>query len=305
MADRTGTPDLVTVSGPFAHAHARAGAVRIAANRKKGTLRVAVFEMAAGPDAALEAHLAELHAAFDGVVPVTGGRPGHVAAALARTLLWPGPQEQWIGCDWHDVRQIFHAARGSPVGYGSGRGAGDGRGAAAARDALAQASRNGPDLRTARGICAAVRCDMRTLYGSGLREVLRQIRDHISPDATITLATGSDSALREGTLEVDIFVCGGTGAAEAAASGAAGTCAAAAVSAGAGGSGGTACDDPLYAQARSLVLRHGRPSVSLVQRHLRIGYGRALRLLDAMQGDILAAGDGDGTGTRRLVDGAR
>jgi len=293
MADRTGAPDLVTVSGPFAHAQARAGAVRIAANQKQGTLRVAMFEMTAEPEAALETHLAELHAAFDGVVPVTGGQPGHVAAALVRTLMWPGPQEQWIGCDWNGVRHIFQAARGFPVRYGSGRGAGEGRAAAAIRDALAQAGRDGSDLHTARGVCAGVRCDMHTLYGRELREVLRQIRDHISPDATITLSTGSDGTLLEGTLEVDIFVCGGSGVA-AAAPDPAGTCAAGstAASAGAGCSGGAACDDPLYAQARSLVLRHGRALVSLVQRHLRIGYVRALRLLDAMQGDIPAAGDG-------------
>jgi S-DNA-T family DNA segregation ATPase FtsK/SpoIIIE len=42
-------------------------------------------------------------------------------------------------------------------------------------------------------------------------------------------------------------------------------------------------NDPLYDQAVEIVLRTRRPSISLVQRHLRIGYNRAARLIEQME----------------------
>ena len=41
--------------------------------------------------------------------------------------------------------------------------------------------------------------------------------------------------------------------------------------------------DPMYDQAVSIVVQHKRASISLVQRHLRIGYNRAARLLEQME----------------------
>ena len=41
--------------------------------------------------------------------------------------------------------------------------------------------------------------------------------------------------------------------------------------------------DPLYDQAVAIVLKHKRASISLVQRHLRIGYNRSARLLEQME----------------------
>ena len=41
--------------------------------------------------------------------------------------------------------------------------------------------------------------------------------------------------------------------------------------------------DPMYDQAVAVVLKTRRPSISLVQRHLRIGYNRAARLIEQME----------------------
>ena len=46
---------------------------------------------------------------------------------------------------------------------------------------------------------------------------------------------------------------------------------------------GDAEADPMYDQAVALVLQTRRPSISLVQRHLRIGYNRAARLIEQME----------------------
>jgi S-DNA-T family DNA segregation ATPase FtsK/SpoIIIE len=46
---------------------------------------------------------------------------------------------------------------------------------------------------------------------------------------------------------------------------------------------GDAEADPMYDQAVQLVLKTRRPSISLVQRHLRIGYNRAARLIEQME----------------------
>jgi S-DNA-T family DNA segregation ATPase FtsK/SpoIIIE len=47
--------------------------------------------------------------------------------------------------------------------------------------------------------------------------------------------------------------------------------------------GGDAESDPLYDQAVEVVLKNRRASISLVQRHLRIGYNRSARLIEAME----------------------
>src|SRR6266545_1811452 len=46
---------------------------------------------------------------------------------------------------------------------------------------------------------------------------------------------------------------------------------------------GDAESDPMYDQAVAVVLQTRRPSISLVQRHLRIGYNRAARLIEQME----------------------
>ncbi|MBC7727423.1 MAG: DNA translocase FtsK, partial [Microbacteriaceae bacterium] len=53
---------------------------------------------------------------------------------------------------------------------------------------------------------------------------------------------------------------------------------------GPGGVGGADAEaDPMYDQAVAIVLQHKKASISLVQRHLRIGYNRAARLLEQME----------------------
>jgi S-DNA-T family DNA segregation ATPase FtsK/SpoIIIE len=47
--------------------------------------------------------------------------------------------------------------------------------------------------------------------------------------------------------------------------------------------GANAESDPLYDQAVQIVLQHRKASISLVQRHLRIGYNRSARLLEQME----------------------
>ncbi len=63
---------------------------------------------------------------------------------------------------------------------------------------------------------------------------------------------------------------------------------------GAGESGdGEAEHDPLFEDAVRLVLEFGKASTSLLQRRLRIGYGRAAHLIDLMERDgIVGAADG-------------
>ncbi|MEZ5650474.1 MAG: DNA translocase FtsK 4TM domain-containing protein [Burkholderiaceae bacterium] len=54
--------------------------------------------------------------------------------------------------------------------------------------------------------------------------------------------------------------------------------------------------DPLYDQAVAVVLKHRRASISLVQRHLRIGYNRSARLLEQMeQSGLVSAMNGNGS----------
>jgi DNA segregation ATPase FtsK/SpoIIIE, S-DNA-T family len=58
--------------------------------------------------------------------------------------------------------------------------------------------------------------------------------------------------------------------------------------------------DPMYDQAVQVVLQHKRASISLVQRHLRIGYNRAARLLEQMEKSGLVSAMA-GNGNRDLL----
>jgi S-DNA-T family DNA segregation ATPase FtsK/SpoIIIE len=73
---------------------------------------------------------------------------------------------------------------------------------------------------------------------------------------------------------------------------------------GAGGADGEAgedeVDDELYQEAVRVVCEMGRASTSTLQRRLRIGYGRAARLIDIMEKDGIVGG-ADGTKPREVL----
>ena len=59
-------------------------------------------------------------------------------------------------------------------------------------------------------------------------------------------------------------------------------------------------EDPMYDQAVEVVLKTRRPSISLVQRHLRIGYNRAARLIEQMERAGLVSSM-NGAGSREVL----
>lgn len=61
-----------------------------------------------------------------------------------------------------------------------------------------------------------------------------------------------------------------------------------------------AFDDPMYRDAVQLVLEMGKASTSTLQRRLRLGYGRAARILDAMEKDGII-GPPDGSRPREVL----
>jgi S-DNA-T family DNA segregation ATPase FtsK/SpoIIIE len=70
------------------------------------------------------------------------------------------------------------------------------------------------------------------------------------------------------------------------------------------GGGADGESDPMYDNAVAVVLQHKRASISLVQRHLRIGYNRAARLLEQMEKSGLVTSMST-SGNRELIVPAR
>lgn len=60
-------------------------------------------------------------------------------------------------------------------------------------------------------------------------------------------------------------------------------------------------DDPMYAEAVGIVVGNQKASISLVQRHLRIGYNRAARLIEDMEKAGIVS-QMDNSGVRRVLD---
>jgi S-DNA-T family DNA segregation ATPase FtsK/SpoIIIE len=70
------------------------------------------------------------------------------------------------------------------------------------------------------------------------------------------------------------------------------------------GEGGGGEKDPMYDQAVEVVLKHRKASISLVQRHLKIGYNRAARLVEDMENAGLVSAM-SGAGQREILVPAR
>jgi S-DNA-T family DNA segregation ATPase FtsK/SpoIIIE len=64
--------------------------------------------------------------------------------------------------------------------------------------------------------------------------------------------------------------------------------------------GADSIDDEKYDEAVALVTRVGHASISLIQRHMRIGYNRAARIIETMEAQNLI-GPSDGTSRPREV----
>jgi DNA segregation ATPase FtsK/SpoIIIE, S-DNA-T family len=69
---------------------------------------------------------------------------------------------------------------------------------------------------------------------------------------------------------------------------------------GGGETGGEEIDDTLYQEAVRVCCEMGRASTSTLQRRLRVGYGRAARLIDVMEKDGIV-GPADGTKPREVL----
>jgi DNA segregation ATPase FtsK/SpoIIIE, S-DNA-T family len=71
-----------------------------------------------------------------------------------------------------------------------------------------------------------------------------------------------------------------------------------------GAGGGEGEKDPMYDQAVEIVLKNRKASISLVQRHLKIGYNRAARLLEEMEKSGMVSAM-SGSGQREILVPAR
>ena len=64
--------------------------------------------------------------------------------------------------------------------------------------------------------------------------------------------------------------------------------------------GGGDDDDPLLLDAKDIIGRAGKASASLLQRHLKVGYARAARILDILEGQGFI-GPSDGAKPREIL----
>jgi hypothetical protein len=285
----TDVPDLVIVSGPLGNPAARARAIDFAAQQSASTLKIAVLHLPrASLDEEGQSQRSGLYRAFDGVFIVDPADCADLVRRLVRTIAVSQCGARAIGCDWNDVRSIVGGALdANPAGYGFGEGVGAERAMLAVSAAIGQMARGGLHLSAARGVCIAIVAAPTGLLGREITAVTGHIQSRLDASASITLHIEFDDMMDEGAMQVDVFAFRAAGRVPRQGVDASSACADPA-----------ACNgDPLYGLARRLVLRERQASIALVQRHLRIGYAHASRLLDAMEGDILSPKDGKGMRT--------
>lgn len=288
---RTDVHDLIVVSGPLWMPAVRAQATHLAAQQGARVLTIAVLQLpkSAAGAVANDEHVQELTSVFDSVFIVAHTECGDLIRRLIHAIMTPGEPNQAIGCDWNDVCHIVAGSADEGVaGYGFGRAAGAGRATSAALAALEQVGGQGFALNKARGVCIAITAARANLLGKEVKEVMTHVRTRVDPSVTIAQCIDFDDAMGDAAMEVDIFAFGTSALGLL-------------ISPGAIASRGADTPqrhaDPLYEDARTLVLRARRASISLVQRNLGIGYSHACRLLDAMEGDILSPVDDNGVRT--------
>jgi S-DNA-T family DNA segregation ATPase FtsK/SpoIIIE len=61
-------------------------------------------------------------------------------------------------------------------------------------------------------------------------------------------------------------------------------------------------EDEFYQRAKEIVLRDNKASTSLLQRHLRIGYSRAARIMDLLEQNGVI-GPAEGSRPRQIIGG--
>jgi len=264
--------ELVIVSGPLDQAGAQASAVRLAERYSGARLRIAFCHRPSN-DSRPAAHLpAALLAAFDAVFVDTVDDAALAAYRLVRAFTVPAESTRWIGCDWHGLCDLVTGARDQRAYHGFGSASRQDRGAdaadAACDAALAQLEQQGGHLREAQGVSLALMTAGPDLAFKDSQLILARLRRVLHPEAAIFLSIGCDSALRPGTLDVSLLMFG---AHEATGDAPAPQAAEQAYA-----------SNALLEQARALVVREGRTSLSLVQRHLHISYQQAASLIAAL-----------------------
>jgi hypothetical protein len=281
-----GTPELLIVSGPLGLPRVMAQAVQVATRQARHVVRIAIRHVEQG-----DADVSALYAAFDRVFLVSRPEREALVRHLYRTLSITGDIPGWISCEWNAVRHILRpecaASEDRRSIYGFAASLGEQRPGAVWTAASARIAHHGASLNEVGGLCCSICAASPALLGKELKGVFSHLVAEMDSTSALAISMGWDSRLAPGSVEVAIFAFGARARARA-------TSLSASLEPAPLGAWGQPeapdCTEPLYAKARALVLSEGRASISLVQRHLHIGYRHASRLLEAMNGDILNAG---------------
>jgi hypothetical protein len=283
-SEKANNPHLIIVSGKLHNPFALAQAVQTAGRQNEQALLIAVLRLEDDLHSTAKAERQEWHDAFDAVFVINDAINEQFIRRLVRTMTTPLDSEQLIGCDWNDVCHIVKKTTHHRQGFfGFGWSSGNRRSIEATAAALEQIASQGGHLHDASGFCIRITAAPTRLTGKEIKEVMRHLRAEINSTAHIVQCIGYDSTLIDGRMEVDVFAFTIEQTNSANKPSVASHEIKSILK--------SQFSDPdslLYNRARSIVLSEQRASISLVQRHLHIGYQQASRLLDTMEGDILS-----------------